>query len=183
MTQTGRNEILRGQFPLGNSGGNERLSVPGAVGNSSHLPRYSQSVQVHHHHLCHQGVHLDPKKEGKRNKEMFLGVNGAEQRKCQGSWHSSVQFQHSRTRQLSETNTYSWARLSRRTRVTRETNGTLQRENIPSQRCFTWRAPVTAWGGHPTESNPNSYKHNPTPHPIFADAAFSPCPSQSRSAS
>lgn len=31
MTQTdGGDEILSGQFPLGNSGGNERLRVPGA---------------------------------------------------------------------------------------------------------------------------------------------------------
>lgn len=45
----------------------------GHCGNSSHLCRYSQSVQVHHHHLCHQGDHLDPKEEGKRNKEVILG--------------------------------------------------------------------------------------------------------------
>lgn len=54
-----------------------------------------------------------------------------------------------------ETKTYSWARLSRRTRVTRETNWTLQREEdmpqsgilqLGSCRALGPATPVTTWG-------------------------------------
>lgn len=45
----------------------------GLMGNRSCLSSYSQSVQVHHRHLCHQGDHLDPKKEEETNKQEYLG--------------------------------------------------------------------------------------------------------------
>lgn len=65
---------------------------------------------------------------------------------------STAEFHHSRRRKLCETNTYSWARLSRRTRVTRETNGTLPRErNIPKSDVLHLESTSDNMGSHPTE--------------------------------
>lgn len=65
---------------------------------------------------------------------------------------STVELHHARGRKLCETNTYSWARLSRRTRVTRETNWTLQREkNIPKSGMLHLESTSDNVGSHPEE--------------------------------
>lgn len=65
---------------------------------------------------------------------------------------STVEFHHTRRRNLCETNTYSWARLSRGTRVTRETNWTLQREkNIPKSDMMHLENTSDNMGSHPRE--------------------------------
>lgn len=41
----------------------------GLTGNRSHPSSYLQSVQVRHHHLCHQGDHLAPKQGSRKEQE------------------------------------------------------------------------------------------------------------------
>ena len=95
-----------------------------------------------------------------------------------------------------ETNTYSWTRFSRRTRVTRETNWTLQREkeDIPKSerlhlencRALVPATPATTRGVTLRSKTPIPYPQTQSQisHPIFASSVISSCHShQFRSAS
>lgn len=102
-----------------------------------------------------------------------LSPSKVNDRRATGEWtaHSHVP-QDQEEEHNCDTNTYSWARLSRRTGVTRETNWTLQREKRDIPRSETAPADLqstrTPHPGsnvciHPGEQKPNSLPSNLSP--------------------